>query len=69
MDKPYRVILGLFVTFFGILFLILTNLFRSDSIEQSTTSDTPFYPLVFIIAILVVIVVPSIFVVVRLIRR
>ncbi|MCK4848190.1 MAG: hypothetical protein KAT16_04125 [Candidatus Heimdallarchaeota archaeon] len=69
MNKLYRIIIGSFLVILGIIFLILTNIFRSDSIESSSSSDPSFYPLVFIIAILVVIVVPAVFVVVRLIRR
>jgi hypothetical protein len=69
MNKLFRVIIGFLFVLFGVIFLILTNILRSDSTGGSASSDTPFYPLVFIIAILIVIVVPAVFVVVRLIRR
>lgn len=69
MNKLFRVIIGFLFVLFGVIFLILTNIFRSESTGGGTSSDTPFYPLVFIIAILVVIVVPAVFVVVRLVRR
>ncbi len=69
MNKLFRVIIGFLFVLFGVIFLILTNIFRSDSTGGSTSSDTPFNPLMFIIAFLVVILVPAVFVVVRLIRR
>ena len=69
MDRIYRVLLGGFLAFTAVVFLILTVIFRADSPGSSTSTEPDFFPLTAIIAILVVIVVPAIFVVVRLIRR
>ncbi|MHA1945789.1 MAG: hypothetical protein ACXAC6_04530 [Candidatus Hodarchaeales archaeon] len=69
MDRIYRVLIGGFLAFTAVVFLILAEIFRADSAGSSTTSGPDFFPLTAIIAILVVIVVPAIFVVVRLIRR
>jgi hypothetical protein len=69
MDRIYRVLIGGFLAFMAIVFLILTEIFRADSPGSSTTSGPDFFPLPEIIAILIVIVVPAIFVVIRLIRR
>ncbi len=69
MDRIYRVLIGGFLAFTAVVFLILAEIFRDDSVGSSTTSGPDFFPLMAIIAILIVIVVPAIFVVIRLLRR
>ncbi len=69
MDRIYRVLIGGFLAFMAIVFLILTEIFRADSPGSSTTTGQDFFPLPAIIAILIVIVVHAVFVVIRLIRR
>ncbi|MHA1977193.1 MAG: hypothetical protein ACW98F_08985 [Candidatus Hodarchaeales archaeon] len=69
MDKIYRVAIGAFLLIMGVIFFYVNFVLRTTEPEVTTGSDGPYLVLMILIASLVVVVVPGIFVLVRLTRR
>ncbi len=69
MDKIYRILLGLLMFMFGLLFFIGNFIANSNDSGTSSTSDGSYTIVMILIASLVVVVVPGLFVLIRLVRR
>ncbi|MHA1994179.1 MAG: hypothetical protein ACW97Z_06535 [Candidatus Hodarchaeales archaeon] len=69
MDKIYRIAISVFILILGVLFFIVNFVLRTTEPETTTNSDGSYLILVILIASLVFVVVPGIFVLVRLTRR
>ncbi|MHA1940411.1 MAG: hypothetical protein ACW99F_01630 [Candidatus Hodarchaeales archaeon] len=69
MEKIYRFILAGFLVIIAIAGLILNTVLRSSEPSTSSSSGEPYTILMIVIAGLVIVVFPSIFILVRLVRR
>ena len=69
VDRIYRVVIGTFLLIMGIIFFIINFVLRSTEPEVASGSDGSYLILIILIASLVVVVVPGIFVLIRLARR